>query len=62
MDVASGKATVPADTAGRLTLEVRRGAKRALSRARRVRALLEAVAGTAPGPRRTALRGMTLRR
>jgi subtilisin-like proprotein convertase family protein len=62
MDVASGRATVPAGSPTRLTLKVHRAAKKALRKARRVRTLLEAVAGTAPNPRRTAARGLTLRR
>lgn len=53
-------------TAGRtprvLVVSVRRGARRALARARRVGVLLEAVAGTAPEPLRTAKSSTTLRR
>jgi subtilisin-like proprotein convertase family protein len=62
MQVASGRATVPTGTPARLTLKVRAGARKALRKARRVDALLEAVAGTAPDPRRRASRGITLRR
>jgi len=53
-------------TAGRtpkvLVLAVRRSARKALGRARRVAALLEAVAGSAPEPLRTAKLSTTLRR
>jgi subtilisin-like proprotein convertase family protein len=53
-------------TAGRtprvLKLTVRRAARRPLARARRVGALLEAVAGTTPEPLRTARLSKTLRR
>jgi subtilisin-like proprotein convertase family protein/subtilisin family serine protease len=45
-----------------LSLTIRRSARRALSRARRVSALLEAVAGTAPDPVRVAKLSTTLRR
>jgi hypothetical protein len=45
-----------------LVLTVRRSARTALARARRVGALLEAVAGTAPAPLRTAKVNTTLRR
>jgi subtilisin-like proprotein convertase family protein len=62
MEVASGRANAQAGTPTRLTLKVRRGAKKAIRNARSVRALLEAVAGTAPSPRRTASRAITLRR
>jgi hypothetical protein len=41
---------------------VRRSARKALARARQVGALLEAVAGTAPEPLRTAKLSRTLRR
>ena len=61
MQVASGKATAAANTPTRLTLKVRRGARKALRNAKRVSARLEAVAGT-PNLSRTATRGMTLRR
>jgi len=60
--VASGRVNAAANKPVRLTLKVRRGAKRALARARRVRALLETVAGTAPAPQRSAKRTLTLRR
>jgi subtilisin-like proprotein convertase family protein len=62
MQVAAGKATGEAGKPARLTLKVRRGAKKAMGRARRLRALLETVAGTAPNPRRTVSRALTLRR
>jgi subtilisin-like proprotein convertase family protein len=62
MRVAAGRTTAPADKATRLTLKVRRGARKAMSNARRVRALLEATAGTAPNPRRPVSRAITLRR
>jgi subtilisin-like proprotein convertase family protein len=62
MDVAGGRANAPAGSPTRLTLKVHRGARDALRKARRVRTLLEAVAGTAPNQRRTATRAMTLRR
>jgi subtilisin-like proprotein convertase family protein len=45
-----------------LVLAVRRSARKALGRARRVGALLEAVAGAAPNPLRTAKLSTTLRR
>jgi subtilisin-like proprotein convertase family protein len=45
-----------------LVLTVRRSARKALARARQVGALLEAVAGTAPEPLRTAKLSRTLRR
>jgi Bacterial Ig-like domain len=61
MQVASGRATAPATTPTRLTLKVRRGARKALRRATRVTALLEAVAGP-PATSRTATRATTLRR
>jgi hypothetical protein len=59
--VASGRATAAANRPIRLTLTVRRGAREALRKAKRVSALLEAVAGP-PSLSRTATRGMTLRR
>jgi hypothetical protein len=62
MDVASGEAALPARSPTRLTLKVHRAAEKALKQARKVRTLLEAVAGQAPDPRRTAARGLTLRR
>jgi subtilisin-like proprotein convertase family protein len=62
MQVASGKTTAAAGTPARLTLKVRRGARKALRNARRVPALLEAVAGSASQPRRTLSRALTLRR
>jgi hypothetical protein len=62
IEVASGRVRAPAGAPARLTLRVERAAKKALLRARRVRTLLEAVAGEAPEPRRTASRSMTLRR
>jgi hypothetical protein len=45
-----------------LVLAVRRNARKALGRARQVAALLEAVAGSAPEPLRTAKLSTTLRR
>jgi subtilisin-like proprotein convertase family protein len=62
MQVAAGKATGRARKPARLTLKVRPGAKKAMGRARRLRALLETVAGTSPNPRRTVRRALTLRR
>jgi subtilisin-like proprotein convertase family protein len=62
VQVAAGRTTAPAGTPTRLTLTVRTGARKALRNARRVAALLEAVAGIAPDPRRTSKRGITLRR
>jgi subtilisin-like proprotein convertase family protein len=60
-EVASGKTT--ATRAPKLlVLKVRRVARKPLARARRVGALLEAVAGTAPDPLRTAKLSTTLRR
>jgi subtilisin-like proprotein convertase family protein len=61
-DVASGRANLPTGSPTRLTLKVRSGAKEALRKARGVRVLLEATAGAAPSPRRTASRAITLRR
>jgi subtilisin-like proprotein convertase family protein len=60
MQVASGRTTGTAGKPTRLTLKVRRGAKKALTKARKVSALLEAVAGTAPS--RPVTRRITLRR
>jgi subtilisin-like proprotein convertase family protein len=62
MQVAAGKTTAPPGKPARLTLKVRRGAKKAMGKARRLRALLETVAGTAPNPRRKVSRTLTLRR
>ena len=62
MPVAAGHTTAQAGTPARLTLKVRPGAKKALTKARRVAALLEAVARTAPDLQRTAQRAITLRR
>ena len=62
MQVAGGKATAQARKPARLTLKVRSGAKKAMRKARSVRALLETVAGRAPDPRRKASRTLTLRR
>jgi subtilisin-like proprotein convertase family protein len=62
VQVASGKATGQAGRPAGLTLKVARRAKNAMGKARRVRALLETVAGTAPNPRRTVSRALTLRR
>jgi subtilisin-like proprotein convertase family protein len=62
MQVAAGKTTGRAGKPARITLKVRPGAKKALRNARRVPAVLEAVAGTAPSPRRTVSRVITLRR
>jgi hypothetical protein len=59
--VASGRTTATT-TPKVLVLEVRRTARKALARARRVGALLEAVSGTAPNPLRTARLSTTLRR
>jgi len=59
--VASGRTTA-ARSPKTLALKVRRGARKSLGRARRVGALLEAVAGTAPDPLRTAKLSTTLRR
>jgi subtilisin-like proprotein convertase family protein len=60
--VAAGRTTAEADKPTRLTLKVGRAAKKALRKARRVRTLLEAVAGGASEPRRTVGRTLTLRR
>ena len=60
-EVASGRTTAT-PTPKVLVLNVRRVARKALTRARRVGALLEAVAGTAPNPLRTAKLSTTLRR
>jgi subtilisin-like proprotein convertase family protein len=62
MSIASGRATAPAGKPTRLTLKVRKGAKKALTRASKVVALLETVAGPQSGPQRTAKRSLTLRR
>ena len=62
MQVAAGGTTAPAGKPARLTLKVRRGAKKAMRNARRLRATLETTAGTAPNPRRTVSRILTLRR
>ncbi|MGH2743375.1 MAG: proprotein convertase P-domain-containing protein, partial [Thermoleophilaceae bacterium] len=62
MNIASGRARAPAGKPTRLTLKVRKGAKKALRRASKVGALLEAAAGPKSGPRRTAKRSLTLRR
>ncbi|HEV3378393.1 MAG TPA: S8 family serine peptidase [Thermoleophilaceae bacterium] len=62
VQVAAGRATAEAGKPTRLTLKVKRGAKKALRKARRVRTLLEAVAGGASEPRRTVSRTITLRR
>lgn len=62
MQVAAGRTTGTAGKPTRLTLKVRRGAKKALTKAGKVSALLEAVAGTAPDPRRPVTRRITLRR
>jgi subtilisin-like proprotein convertase family protein len=59
--VAAGRTTA-ARSPKTLALTVRRGARKSLGRARRVGALLEAVAGTAPDPLRTAKLSTTLRR
>ena len=61
MEVASGRTTATR-TPKVLTLAVRRSVRRALERARQVGALLEAAAGTAPEPVRTAKLSTTLRR
>jgi subtilisin-like proprotein convertase family protein len=60
-EVASGRTRVTR-TPKTLALKVRRSARKALARARRVGALLEAVAGTAPNPLRTAKVSTTLHR
>jgi len=62
MQVAAGKATAQAGKPTRLTLKVRPGAKKAMRKARRLRALLETVTGSAPNPRRKVSRALTLRR
>jgi subtilisin-like proprotein convertase family protein len=62
MQVAAGRTTGTAGKPTRLTLKVRRGAKKALTKARKVSALLEAAAGTAPAAPRTVTRRITLRR
>jgi subtilisin-like proprotein convertase family protein len=62
VQVAAGRMTAEARTPTRLTLRVSRAAKKALRKARRVRTLLEAVAGGASEPRRTVSRTLTLRR
>jgi hypothetical protein len=62
MQVAAGRTTAPAGKPARLTLKVRRGAKKAMRNARRVRAMLETTAGTVPNPRRTVSRTLMLRR
>ena len=62
MQVAGGRTTAQAGKPVRLTLKVRRGAKKAMRKARRVRARVETVAGTAPNPRRKVIRTLTLRR
>jgi subtilisin-like proprotein convertase family protein len=62
MQVASGRTTGAAGKPTRLTLKIRRGAKKAMSKARRVTALLEAIAGTAPDPVSKVSRTITLRR
>jgi subtilisin-like proprotein convertase family protein len=61
VEIASGVVTA-GEAPARLTVRVRRGARKALRRARRVPALLEAVAGKAPSPQRVAKRKLTLRR
>jgi subtilisin-like proprotein convertase family protein len=62
MSIASGRTTAPAGKPARLTLKVRKGAKKALRRASKVGALLETVAGPTSGPQRRAKRTLTLRR
>jgi subtilisin-like proprotein convertase family protein len=62
MRVATGRANAEAGKPTRLTLNVRRGARKAMSNARRVSALLEATAGVAPNPSSTVSRTITLRR
>ena len=62
VQVAAGRTTAEADKPTRLTLKVGRGAKKALREARRVRTLLEVVAGGASEPPRTVSRTLTLRR
>jgi subtilisin family serine protease/subtilisin-like proprotein convertase family protein len=60
--IASGKVSPPARSSAPLTLKVRRGAKKALRKAARVTAVLEAVAGSAADPQRPAKRSLTLHR
>ena len=60
-EAASGRTTATA-TPKLLTLRVRRAARKPLARARRVTALLEAVAAAPPSPSRTARLSTTLRR
>jgi subtilisin-like proprotein convertase family protein len=62
MSIASGRTMAPSTRPTRLTLKVRKGAKRALRRASKVGAVLETVAGPRTGPKRTAKRSLTLRR
>jgi subtilisin-like proprotein convertase family protein len=62
MQVAAGRVTAPAGKATLLTLKARRGAKKAMSNARRLSALLEATAGAEPNPRTPVSRAFTLRR
>jgi hypothetical protein len=59
--IASGRATA-SRSARLLTLAVPRRYRSALGGARRVSAVLEAVAGASPDPRRTARMSKTLRR
>jgi subtilisin-like proprotein convertase family protein/subtilisin family serine protease len=61
MTVAAGEAIAPSGTTSLLALKVRPVARKAMSKARRVDALLEAVAGADPVTR-TAKRGITLHR
>jgi hypothetical protein len=60
-EVASGRITATRSPKA-LGLKVHRAARRALARARRVSALLEAVAGAPPEPLRSARLSTTLRR
>jgi hypothetical protein len=60
--IASGNVSAPARSPASLTLKVRRGAKKALRKAARLTAVLEAVAGSAPDPQRPAKRSLTLHR
>jgi subtilisin-like proprotein convertase family protein len=59
--VASGRTTA-VTRPKLLVVKVRRDARKKVARARRMGATLEAIAGTAPNPRRTAKLSMTLRR
>ncbi len=62
VEIAAGRRTVAAGQPTRLTLKVRRGARKALREARSVPTLLDAVAGPSSGPQRNARSRLTLRR